>query len=150
MIWNSTSRLLHPPGREGKKKQANKEFGKEIQKNSGGAWKTSEGWPRHTPRRAQSSLSRVYPLCTELYTPPLLAIHTPQHTKKDSFFLLQTQIPDQVALTLDKSLMMIMPQKRLRSKLHARVHWDQTLLSPTLSTLHLLKCSCASKNPSNS
>lgn len=145
MIWNSTSRFLHPPGREGKKKKANKEFGKEIQRNSGGDWKTSEGWPMQTPRRAQSSLSQVYPLRTELYTPALLAIHTPQHTKKNPFFLLETQIPDQVALMLDKSLMMTMPEKRHRSKLHVRVHWDQTLLSPTLSTLHFLKCSCASK-----
>lgn len=60
MIRNSTSRFLHPPGREGKKKQVNKEFGKELQKHSGGDWKTSEEWPMQTPIRAQSSPSQVY------------------------------------------------------------------------------------------
>jgi len=117
MIWNSTSRLLHPPGREGKKKQANKAFGKEIQKNSGGDWKTSAGWPMQTPRKAQSSFSRFYTLCTELCTPPLPATHTPQHARKNSFSLLETQTPDQLAFMLDKSLI-IMPQNRPRSKLH--------------------------------
>lgn len=48
MIWNSTSRLLHPPGREGKKRQANKEFGKQIQKNSGVAGRPlRDGQCRH-------------------------------------------------------------------------------------------------------
>lgn len=112
MIRNSTPRLLHPPASKGKKKKSklHKEFGKKIPKNSGGDWKTSERW-HADPRRVQSSLCQVYPLCAGLCTPPLLAIHTPQHTKTTSFFLLETQISDQVAPMLDKSLMMIMPQE---------------------------------------
>lgn len=112
MIRNSTPRLLHPPASKGKKKKASytKSLEKRFQRTQG-----VTGRPLRdgvlTPRRVQSSLCQVYPLCAGLCTPPLLAIHTPQHTKTTSFFLLETQISDQVAPMLDKSLMMIMPQE---------------------------------------
>lgn len=149
MIWNSTSRLLHPPGTEGKEKQANRLWKRES--------KELRGWLEDLwgIANADTKKGSVFPLLG------LLSLHRAIHPnsagnphtsahQKDFIFPFRNTDIRSGSLPLDKSLMTIMPQKRPRSKLHIHVYWDQTLLSPTLSILHLLKCSCASKKPSNS